>query len=158
MIDSIVLKEILREAFQDFELLDYEYSVLFTLGVVPTNDGSLVRDSRYYNNYKILYKYNLLVDRPVTYKDFIRLYFNFKPIGIVNIIQFDDFFLDGMTKLNHLLERYRIRNSISGSTIVFPKRKIRYNKTDNRFFKIVDIFGEEKEIIVEFSSRLKNKS
>lgn len=127
------------------------------MGVLLTNKDGSIRSTYAYDNYIKLYNSNLKIST-VTYKDLIRLDFNFKPNKIVNINQFDDFFLDAMTKLNYLVERYRIMNSITGSTIVFPKRKIRYNKTKNCFFNSVDILGEEKEIIVELSSRLKNKS
>lgn len=150
MIDKEVLQEIVREAFQDFDLLDnYEYSINTRIGVFGTNkNGSITQlNSNDYKNYIDLYNNKSSRNGIVTYKDYIYISVKFKHSENFNKEQFDDFFEDGMVKLNSLLERYNI---------ILPKEMIsKYNGYDYYSFEIL---GEEKEIIVEFSSRLKNKS
>jgi hypothetical protein len=159
MIDKEIFREIVRESFQDFDLLDYNYSVNFTLGALEVNrSGSFTLTTKrhinnlrnigrgnvfLFNNYIDLY--NSIGMKP--FKDCILLDFYFKPKKKVNKAQFDDFFEDGMVKLNSLLERHNI---------VIPFEKIEYN--GEFFSNHMIISSEEKEIIVEFSSRLKNKS
>ena len=159
MIDKTVLEEIIREAFLDFSLLDYKYNISSRIGALEVNrSGSFTlttkrhslnlivvgRGNAYlFNNYKDLYQ--SIGMKP--FKDCILLNFYFKPTKSVNQIQFDEFFEDGMTKLNYLLEKYNIE---------IPFEKIEYN--GEFFSNNMIISSEEKEIIAEFSSRLKNKS
>lgn len=92
-------KEILRESFQDFDLLDYKYSVNFELGIKADNN---------YKDYKDFYRVKAFTkNKAITYKYYLNLNFSFEP-KVFNKVQFDDFFDDGLTKLNCLLERYNI--------------------------------------------------
>lgn len=68
MIDKEVFRELLRESFQDFDLLDYDYSVKFTLGVLLTNKDGSIKSYYAYDNYIKLYNCNLKISA-VTYKD-----------------------------------------------------------------------------------------
>ena len=106
MIDKEVFQELLREAFQNFDLLDYKYNISSKIGALEVNrSGSFTlttkrhslnlivigRGNAYlFNNYIDLY--NSIGMKP--FKDCILLNFYFKPTKSVNKIQFDDFFED----------------------------------------------------------------
>jgi hypothetical protein len=114
MIDKEVFREIVREAFQDFDLLDnYEYSIILRTGVYGTNrNGSITKTyDNGFDNYIDLYNNKPSRNGIVTYKDYIGIFIRFIP-KVINQEEFDDFFEDGMTKLNSLLERYN-----------FPRKK-----------------------------------
>lgn len=153
MIDKDILKELLREAFQDFDLLDYTYSINIKLGLLETNrSGTFTkctkrwcvnhikvdgRENLYlYNNPMDLYKSGYALAYNKTYKDYFLIHFSFKAKGVVNKKKFDEFFLDGRLKLNHFLKKYDIELPVDKKTII-------------------EFIGKEKELIVDFSYRLK---
>jgi hypothetical protein len=105
MIDKEVFKELLREAFQDFDLLDYTYSLKFQTGIKETNNDGSLKWSPFYDDYEEFYKKRVGKKIKVTYKNYIELNLHFTPNVIFNKEEFFDFFEDGMTKLNYLLEK-----------------------------------------------------
>jgi hypothetical protein len=107
MIDKTVLDDILIEAFQDFDLLDYKHILSSELKICETDNGTL-KLGYYFDDYKHFYKRRAFKKIKVTYKYVLILDFRFYDIEFFNKEEFDDFFEDGMTKLNYLLEKYNI--------------------------------------------------
>lgn len=150
MIDKDILNELLRKAFQDFDLLDYTYSINIRIKICEIKPDGLIRMCSYHtyeDDYIKLYNHSAVnLEGILTYKDIIFLDFYFKPSKDENIAEFNEFFLDGMIKLNYFLKPYKIK---------FPKRKIKLISSNNPLSSSFKFMGQEKEIIVEFSSRLK---
>jgi hypothetical protein len=130
--------EILRESFQDFELQDYTYHLFFKLGIKETNNDGSIKFYRYFGDYEQFYGCRVGKKIKVTYKYVLVLDLRFKPNGVINRIEFDDFFDDGITKLNCLLEKYNIE---------IPYKKLEYNKKFIKCFSFYeDIYGEELQL------------
>jgi hypothetical protein len=148
MIDKDVLNEIVREAFQDFDLLDYTYSIRLQSYVELTNkNGSINQVNPSFDNYIELYN-NHRPRRPiVTYKDVLSINLRFKPKTILDKEELDEFFLDGCIKLNHLLIEYNIE--------IPTTNKLHYIEGTGEYSTSFDIYGDNREIVVEFSSKLK---
>lgn len=160
MIDKEVLKEVFREAFQDFDLRDYDYSLKFHIGIRETNSNGSLKRASFYNNYKDFYKDRVGKKIKVTYKYYISLYLNFKHNGIVNTIEFNEFLEDSITKLNYLLERDSIifltcRSNIS-SKVEIPIENVEeickdvsYLKDSNMFCLNCFLYGEELQLPIK---------
>lgn len=137
-------QEILRESFQDFDLLDYKYSLYVRTGIRETNnDGSLkLADYNCYKDYEQFYSYRVGKKIKVTYKYYIGLELRFTHNGILNKLEFDDFFEDGLIKLNYLLEKYNIEIPFK-NIAEMPYHILRYDEEFKDFMFSYYMYGEE---------------